>query len=86
MKPTCFVSFPWQSVLLQCYIHVMGCVPVVFMRGKCVEAIGSGHLLENCAVRLVFLREKKTDKFTEILNSRKGLKLYCKVPIMSLIL
>lgn len=72
MKPTCFVSFPWQSVLLQCYIHVMGCVPVVFMRGKCVEAIGSGHLLENCAVRLVFLREKKQTNLLRSLIQGRG--------------
>lgn len=54
VKPTCFVSFPRQSVLLERYIHVVGRVPVVFMRGKCMEAIDPGHVLENCAVCLVF--------------------------------
>lgn len=71
MKPTCFVSFPRQSVLLERYIHVVGRVPVVFMRGKCMEAIDPGHVLENCAVCLVFLQEKKsTDKFRSLIQGR----------------
>ena len=59
VKPTGFVSLSWQSVLLQCYVHVVWRVPVVFMRGKCVKAIHLFYVLENCAVCLVSLQESK---------------------------
>jgi len=72
VKPTCLVSFPRQSVLLQGYVHVVGHVSVVFMRGKCVEAIDSDRVLENCAICLVFLQEKKTQRNLDPFKIRKS--------------
>jgi len=70
VKPTCFVSFPWQSVLLQRNVHVVWRVPIVFIRGKSVETIDSCHVLENCAVSLVFLQENYTHKFRFLILAR----------------
>lgn len=70
VKPTCFVSFPWQSVLLQRNVHVVRRVPIVLIRGKSVETIYSCHVLENCAVSLVFLQENYTHKFRFLILAR----------------
>ena len=55
MKLARFVAFPWYSILLKCYVHIMWSFPVVLMGRKRVKSIYLFHVLENCAVSFVFL-------------------------------
>ena len=80
----CFLSLAVRpsSVLHTC--HGV-CPGSIYARKMC-----GSHWFRSLAWKLCcpscFSARKNTDKFTEILNSRKGLKLYSTVPIMSNIL